>query len=1014
MFNPLDTLLGVVDACYGLYSHHSKKHLSRYCSLETVDLLEAVDGTLSYGNEIVSDTGDYLTVIRLDGAMSIMGEADIDELAVTMARELQQYLERPGYAIQSYFVRDPGRARDVAMATVEQARQNSMSKDLQVDFILNERAELLPQFLVDEQCYFALWTQARVLSNAELAASKADETAKGKKGPKIANGQFVLRGRDALRDKHRSFVDSFMSFAHSHGLLAETLSVQDQLKAIRSSIYTDRDRTSWTARLPLDDVTIRERETAAPRDISSIVPEPLFDQLFAQDGETLDVRYCKLGDRYYSSLDMTLAPSNLLPLSDLVRRINQGSKGTPWRMSVLTESGIKASIGMKSLWAIMPSLIDDQSGRVKKSLDAIGRRIADGELFVKIRVNFATWADDLPTLKRRALALASAVEAWGNPSVNERTGDPIEAVLSSSLGLDVSSTAEPAYPDVLSAFKMLPLGRMASPFKRGTTAFRTPDGKLWPFSTGSSLQTHWLDIIAAPPGSGKSVMMNMLNLTTCMAAPRPGANPELPYLITLDIGPSSQGLITLLQETLPAKQRHLVQYVQLQNTRDFCVNVFDTQLGCRYPTPSEQSFLENFLTLILAPGGLDESASLEGLITLIIKALYDHFSDERSPRNYAANTVPLVDKALAETNLLIDDKTSWWEVVDHLFDAGKVREAIIAQRQAVPTLQDIPGILHTPAIKDTNGTRNLPSGELVLDAINRLVAQLSEQLPIVTGVTRFETSARILALNLEHVAPDGEGFAARQTAAMYMLGRHIARDFFLGDPTEQIRHYPARYRDYHFERLAALFVSTKRFVMDEAHRPLGNAIATPRRQLNRDVRESRKLGVEFLIASQQVTDFPPDVIANASSFWIMGRPNDEKMIAEVCERASLNEASEYVLRNYLNGPTKKGAPFLLKMNTKFGAFQQHLYASLGPVELWSFSTTRDDVALRGRLFKQIGIDRALIALAQRFPSGTAVAELEELTERMDQERVAEPATRAMEQIVDEILAIDHRRQQAAA
>ena len=57
---------------------------------------------------------------------------------------------------------------------------------------------------------------------------------------------------------------------------------------------------------------------------------------------------------------------------------------------------------------------------------------------------------------------------------------------------------------------MLPLFRPASAWKYGALLLRSPDGKLWPYQPGSSLQTTWIDIFYARPGSGKSVLSMQL------------------------------------------------------------------------------------------------------------------------------------------------------------------------------------------------------------------------------------------------------------------------------------------------------------------------------------------------------------------------------------------------------------------------------------------------------------------------------------------------------------------------
>ena len=95
--------------------------------------------------------------------------------------------------------------------------------------------------------------------------------------------------------------------------------------------------------------------------------------------------------------------------------------------------------------------------------------------------------------------------------------------------------------------------------------FRTPDGKVWPYQTGSNVTTTWFDLIFAQPGGGKSVLMNSLNLATCLS---PGMG-KLPYVAVIDIGPSSSGLISLIKEALPEAQQHEAAYYRLQMSHEY-------------------------------------------------------------------------------------------------------------------------------------------------------------------------------------------------------------------------------------------------------------------------------------------------------------------------------------------------------------------------------------------------------------------------------------------------------------
>jgi intracellular multiplication protein IcmB len=65
--------------------------------------------------------------------------------------------------------------------------------------------------------------------------------------------------------------------------------------------------------------------------------------------------------------------------------------------------------------------------------------------------------------------------------------------------------------------------------------------------------------------------------------------------------------------------------------------------------------------------------------------------------------------------------------------------------------------------------------------------------------------------------------------------------------------------------------------------------------------------------------------------------------------------------------------FLLSSNE--GRYEQHLINTLGPIELWAFSTSSEDVALRSQLYTALGASRARVILARFFPGGSARQEV---------------------------------------
>ena len=153
---------------------------------------------------------------------------------------------------------------------------------------------------------------------------------------------------------------------------------------------------------------------------------------------------------------------------------------------------------------------------------------------------------------------------------------------------------------------------------------------------------------------------------------------RLPRISIIDIGPSSSGLISLIKEALPYDKRHLAAYHRMRMTPDFSINPFDAQLGCRYPTPQERSFLVNFVTLLATPIGSDKPYDgVTDMVGLVVDELYKRAADDGNPDVYTSGIEETIDGLLEEIGFVKDTRTTWWEVTDALFLAGFVHEAML-------------------------------------------------------------------------------------------------------------------------------------------------------------------------------------------------------------------------------------------------------------------------------------------------------------------------------------------------
>jgi intracellular multiplication protein IcmB len=680
----------------------------------------------------------------------------------------------------------------------------------------------------------------------------------------------------------------------------------------------------------------------------------------------------------------------------------------PFRISFLIESGGAAGTSFRSFAAAVLAFSNEVNRQIRESLKAL-QALSQSEPVVKLRVSLATYApaDNPQLMESRLASLTQATEAWGYCQVSSTGGDPLECVMSSSLGIACASTAPAAIAPFPEVMKLFPWQRASSPFTEGSVLFRTVDGRPWPYQSGSSLTTLWFDLIFAQPGAGKSVLMNALNLGTVLSA----GNSRMPFIAILDIGPSSAGLISLIRDALPLERRHEAMHFKLRMTPDYAVNPFDTQLGCRYPLPEERSYLTELLTLLCTPPGQETYDGMTQLVGLCIDEMYrwrDDSGANTEARPYLEHIEGEVDSAIENYNIHLPSDPYWWDVVDALHDKGAYHEAMLAQRHAVPTLVDAVTAARRPQIRALlEETQIGGSAETVIHAFERMIASAVREFPILASITRFDIgSSRIAAIDLQEVAPQGDDIADRQTAIMYMLARHaLVRSWWLGP--DALRSIPEKYREYHEARIRDIRESAKRICFDEFHRT--SKTKAVRAQVVRDVREGRKWGVQIVLASQLLEDFSDDMVDLATGIWICGTAVSDRAITDTANRFGLSDTARWIMRYRLTGPRASGAPVLLLLSTNEGRYEQHLVNTLGPIELWALSTSAEDVEVRTRLYTLMGAAAARRLLARFFPGGSARQEIRRrVVLRVEKGEIESGATSVViAELVNELIAYAH-------
>ena len=123
-----------------------KKSLESYIRLETADSETVLAGS----------DGSLISYVKIDGSRQLVGEEEYNHLIESATLKIGARFDRPGHAMQIYFVRDPERIQEHLEDLVKPSRKTAKDTGLRVDDVFEERIRHLSRYLSFEECYFVL------------------------------------------------------------------------------------------------------------------------------------------------------------------------------------------------------------------------------------------------------------------------------------------------------------------------------------------------------------------------------------------------------------------------------------------------------------------------------------------------------------------------------------------------------------------------------------------------------------------------------------------------------------------------------------------------------------------------------------------------------------------------------------------------------------------------------------------------------------------------------------------
>lgn len=792
----------------------------------------------------------------------------------------------------------------------------------------------------------------------------------------ISNAQSmlgVLAYNENLSIAHEAAVESFLFKLSGAGYSLERMSPQRLLGSIKE--FCDYETNpSWAPWLWGDKTRYRqttEDKKFAGNSLVNWGGLPLGVQVHESDilpTETTGVG--KVNGYFVAPLLLEMLPNKDVSIHDLLESI---PKDIPFRYRAI----VKKQPGfLSNLSRNITPLVDfskkvlKHNADIRSSFDYIDDLVAGKKPTASITISVCTWSGSRKEVLKNVTRLKSSFQNWGQAQLIAEKGDIAEAILSTIPGFSLFSLAPSTLESTENIAKLLPHTRTSSPFKSGYTPLRTLSGKLFPMSPTSSELIAFVQIFVAGTGAGKSVYQNALNRDGNL---KPG-NKKLAKTVTLDIGYSAKGTVDSIKSSLPANRQHEAIYSKMSVEKKHAFNPFDLHLGAITQTPVDKGFLQDLVEMLATSKNQPlPTKMMPELVSEVIAAAYDRCFSIESAKVYEEEENLEVDKILAEYPESRDEETwgmrkTWLKVRDFLFHRGYVREAILAQRYAVPKLTDLNSVL-----SESQSIIKRYSVELIGE-FQTLMSAAAASFPLLTQPTKLDfDNARYAVFDLADVTQQS---GSQQTGVMYALTAQLGtKDFWL--KPDNMDCFEPQYQAYIKEKIKNIRESDLTVVFEEYKRTHG--LPKVQNMIERWAGEGRKESIQVQIVMQQPNHASKELFAHATVINLMGAWNAE-MISQLKERISVTDSEEKALLDgSVHGPTKDGSSMIIKYNLKKSGWgSQIVYLTKSIQELWSSSTTTEDMLLREEMESIVG-DTKLSnkILCDRYPNGSAKNILEQ-------------------------------------
>lgn len=946
-------------------------------------------------NVLALHNGSLLSVIKINGYLGQYFKSDF----VNLRKEWERFFQinakdktSAGFDLFWSYEYDPDGMKDFTREQRVPMKRAAERRGLDISDILDEEAELYGSICARETQLLMVVTHIDSLPKANHSKAKGDakkDRARRIKGSNAARTGVGFRALDVTHEQHVMKVLTHLGKAGQHYDFSR-LNAYDALFSMRHHLLPATTKRGWRARLTMKDTKMRSTETVSaaerarvesrlkPADWSVCMPPPIFKQM-VPDGVIDLGKFVVVGERTYAPLFVDELATDPEPIENLLAMLYQ--RRLPVRMVFSLTANHKQANYWNRFFANAFSFMSQTNKQMNLADKGLEQWRAHDGATVGFGVAAVTWAATevsydqdgaaaykVEHIQQRASDVEVLLQQWGGQQLTSVYGDGVESLFSATPGYMIPPASPLAPQTERDACTQLPLMRPAKLWDpREAIWMRTSDGILTPYTPMSSRQSSMIKIILGSMGYGKSADISD---TIFYCANNPNLA-EMPYIRGIDFGASSSGVIDIIRSSLPPEQRHQAVFEDFDNDGRIVKNLMDTRPGCRYPLADHRAFLKNVFMLLCEDLVKEAGASaIAPIIAAGIDRAY-YSCDARNPgstfkRYLSALMGPDVQAAVDRAEVVLDEHSTYWEVVDALIersldtnDESLMHAARLVQRHAVPDGADLVAAVAAleSQFKDAPELNGIP----LVRAITNSLTNAFQMFKCFNGITNTDISeSRVCVYDMSSVFGRGVGPLADWERAVYFAValRLLTEDLFIKaiETGEELREHQQklgisdRMLKWYASYLERQDQISKLFWADELHR-LG-VVEGALSILESLALEARKYVVGLMLGTQLPQHIPAALLQLATSVFMYGAGQSSENAIVLQNLFDLSDDERQIVLDITKPDPRKGAEVFVIHKVDSGTQRLKLHSNIGRIKLWAYATGGNERALRRYLYEK--------------------------------------------------------------